>query len=282
MNYNKISLIYFSATGTTRKIVSAVAAGTGMAEIKDIDITSASCPQMQFTAEELVVFGMPVYAGRIPSVAAEALQNCKGNGIPAIAVCVYGNREFDDALLELSDLVKGNGFQVISAGAFVAQHSIFPAVAQGRPDEKDLHLAMELGQATRKILEQAVTTEKNKEAVAAAASAKAGGVGDVLLSASLVIPGNRPYRIPGNVPLKPKATRKCTACGKCVKECPVQAIDKNNPRMTNKTVCISCAHCIAICPVKARKFTGILYWMVSRKFAKKCAARKESYLVLPK
>ena len=76
--------------------------------------------------------------GRIPTQTLISLNQIKANKTPAIVVCVYGNRDYDDALLELKEVVESNGFTVISAGAFVAQHSIFPQVGQNRPDEKDL------------------------------------------------------------------------------------------------------------------------------------------------
>ena len=61
-----------------------------------------------------------------------------GNNTPAVAVCVYGNRDYDDALLEIKDTLNGNGFRTFAAGAFIGRHCIFPKVAEGRPDASDL------------------------------------------------------------------------------------------------------------------------------------------------
>lgn len=38
-------------------------------------------------------------------------------GTPAIAVCVYGNRDYDDALIELKDAIEANGFKTVAAAA---------------------------------------------------------------------------------------------------------------------------------------------------------------------
>lgn len=260
MNYTCVHLLFFSATDTTKGVVSAVASGLGIENMKPYDLLRNPGAGAEIPPDELAVFGAPVYAGRIPRVAAEAMRKIKGNGTPAILVCVYGNREFDDALVELEDIVKANHFTVVAAAAFIAQHSIFPKVAQGRPDREDLAAAVRFGKQSMTVL------------------AAANGVEAL---SGIRIRGNRPYRIPSAVPLKPRAGRKCNACGKCAGECPVHAIDAANPSLTNKELCISCAHCIHICPVKARKFGGLLYRIVSRKFGKKCAVRQEPYTVLP-
>ena len=104
-------------------------------------------------AGEPVLVSMPVYAGRIPSICREMLlAHLKGHGNPAIAVAVYGNRDYDDALVELQDLLEENGFCVIAGAAFVAQHSIFTKVAAGRPDEDDRRRMAEFGAMCREKL----------------------------------------------------------------------------------------------------------------------------------
>ena len=72
-------------------------------------------------------------------MAVDAFEKIKGDKTPAVLVCVYGNRNYDDALLELKDISEANGFVPIAAGAFIARHSIFSDVAVGRPDKEDLH-----------------------------------------------------------------------------------------------------------------------------------------------
>lgn len=258
MTHNRINLVYFSATSTTKKIMQYIAEGLGIAETEAYDITKPKNEEMVFDKNEIVVFGFPVYAGRIPQVAVESLKSIKGNGNPAIIVCVYGNRDFDDALLELHDIVTANHFKIISAGAFVAQHSIFPKTGQGRPDEKDRQAAIDFGRLSME---------------------KLSGATDLTVLDEIKVKGNFPYKQPGAIPIKPKANSKCNSCGTCVHLCPVQAIDPDHPRKTNKELCISCARCIFVCPVKARHFGGLLYWVASRKFTKAFSERKEPYIV---
>ena len=124
----KITTVYFSATYTTHRIVGHLAKRLSE-EVTECDITNqAPAKEVFISKDEVLVVGIPVYAGRVPEMAVERIRQFKGEGTPAIAVAVYGNRDYDDALLELSDLLSENGFQVISAGAFIAQHSIFPKV----------------------------------------------------------------------------------------------------------------------------------------------------------
>lgn len=255
MKFTKINLIYFSATGTTAKIVDAIAEGTDIAERTTCKIIN--CPQdiVSIPNDELVVFGVPVFSGRVPEIAKTALNKIKGNNTYAIIVCVYGNREFDDALLELRNIVTENGFKTISAAAFIAQHSIFPTVAQGRPDTNDLQMAKDFGKRSMESLGSETSTE-------------------------LHIQGNNPYREVKKIPLTPKTSKsKCNKCGLCAKRCPVQAIDSKNPSMVDKQLCILCAHCIFICPQKAKHFGGVVYSIAKSGFEKNNSQRKEPYIV---
>lgn len=254
MKTENINIVYFSATYTTRNIIRQVAAQLeGNKTEYDITQTILS-EEIGMSSNDLLLIGMPVYAGRIPAPSRLSLQHLKGNDTPAIIVCVYGNRDYDDALLELKETVEGNGFKVISAGAFIAQHSIFPQVGTNRPDEKDKKLITGFAERSQRIIDSAI---------------------DLSSLQAINVKGNNPYKIPGKLPLRPKGNRKCTACGSCVKLCPTQAIPADAPRSTDKDKCIACGRCIVICPAKARSFGGLLYKIAGKKFIKTYSARKE-------
>lgn len=255
MQYNKVNLVYFSATNTTKTIIEAIAQGLNIKEIIDYNITKGQVDEKTFGESEIAIFGMPVYSGRIPQIAIEYLNKFKGNNTPAIITCVYGNRDYDDALLELRDIVKANNFQIVSAGVFIGQHSIFPPTGNGRPDNNDRNEAIAFGKATIERLNN-ITREIEIPEIA--------------------VKGSYPYKEINPIPLTPKGNHKCDECGKCVRSCPTNAIDIKAPRKTDKSLCISCARCIYVCPQKARHFGGIIYKMTSQKFNKAYAERRTS------
>lgn len=254
MEIKQTTLVYFSATRTTKKVAKLIADTVG-GNCTEYDIT-----QQQFDKElllnnqELLIIAMPVYSGRIPATTIDTLKKIKGDGTPAIIVCVYGNRDYDDALLELKELVEENNFKVISAGAFIAQHSIFPKVGTNRPDSADVEQIKAFTLKSEAILKSIADTQSLSE---------------------VSVKGNKPYKVPKSIPLHPHASRKCNKCGACAKLCPVQAISEENPQKTNNKVCISCARCIVSCAQNARSFKGILYFLAGKKFTKSYAVRRE-------
>lgn len=143
MDY-KINALYFSATGTTKRVVEKLAEELSYnfnvenINYKDFTLPSGRGDSLYFTKEDIVLVGLPVYAGRLPNVLLNYIKNIKADGAKAVPVVLYGNRDFDDALIELIDILKGNGFDIIAAGAFIGEHSFSKILAKGRPDEKDL------------------------------------------------------------------------------------------------------------------------------------------------
>lgn len=161
-----------------------------------------------------------------------------------MAVVVYGNRDYDDALLELTDLLRENGFYIAGAAAMIAEHSIFPQVAAGRPDQSDMEkIAGFVSDCTAVInlLQEDLSEEKD----------------------SIAVKGNIPYKDPAPVPVKPQVSKLCNNCGICGTLCPACAIDKAN------------GTCIKNCPQKARSFGGPIYAAGAMMFKKQCSARRE-------
>jgi ferredoxin len=258
MEYNSMKEVYFSPTGTTKTIVGEVT--KYFSRKKEIYNLLADPPEEEiiFGDNDFLVVGMPVYAGRIPAVCVEMLSKIKGQNTPVIAVVVYGNREYDDALLELKTILEENGFVVISAGAFVAQHSIFPGTGYLRPDIKDK-------QAVRRFAKE--SCEKFESAL---------GIEEM----SFEVKGNFPYKEPGKIPLVPSVAKTCNKCGACIKVCPVNAILTENPQKLNKKLCIRCTACFSVCPSQNREFRGALYALTSKIFEKKFSVRREPEVFL--
>lgn len=131
-----MEVYYFSPTGGTKKVSDIFAAAIGK-EVIWHDLGDKQTPMKQ-PQGELIVVAAPVFAGRIPSVVREKIKTLAGEGKQAVTIAVYGNRAYEDALLEMNDILIQGGFTVIASAAFVAQHSIVPEVGAGRPDAEDI------------------------------------------------------------------------------------------------------------------------------------------------
>ena len=151
----QLNLLYFSATDTTAKIVKEVADGIGQLG-KDYDITLPANRQKEITFDsgDIVIIGVPVYAGRVPEFLIDYFTKVKGNQTKAVFIVVYGNRDYEDALLELKDIFEENGFIGIAGGAFIGEHSYTSKLATGRPDKDDLKYAREFGMKIKEVLNE--------------------------------------------------------------------------------------------------------------------------------
>ena len=256
--YNNMKEIYFSPSGTTRAIVNEITKYfSRKKEVYDL-LKNPLKEEITFGKEDFLVVGTPVYAGRIPSVCAEMLSKIKGDNTPVIAVVVYGNREYEDSLLELKTILEENGFIVISAGAFISQHSIFPGVGYLRPDVKDK-------QEARKF---AIESCKKFEAVSD------------ITGMSIEVKGNFPYKEPGKIPLGLLVEKNCKKCGLCADICPVKAISRDHPGKIDRDLCIMCTACFHVCPLNCRKFHGFRYALAGKIFEKKFSQRKRPEVFL--
>jgi len=250
----KINTIYFSPTDTTKTIVSGIA--SKIAELSDgsktmntIDFTlpSGRKQSASFAKDDLVIIGVPVYAGRVPNVLLKYLDSIIGNGALAVAVVVYGNRDYDDALVELKDILESHDFTVIAGGAFVGEHAFSKTLGGNRPDEKDMRLVSDFASQ--------VYTKLSTE--------------DIFQT--IDVKGNRPYRkyyIPkddNGQPLKdfrkikPRTNEvDCIDCKLCAEVCPMGSIDFDDVSVVNG-ICIKCGACIKKCPMRAKYFDDPCY-----------------------
>lgn len=243
--------IVFSPTGGTEKVAHIIGRQWSENTIKiDLSDPKADFSGYTINEEDRVLVAMPSFGGRAPAAAIERLRKIAGNGGKCTLVCVYGNRAYEDTLAEMEDAAKECGFRVVAAVAAVAQHSILPQYAAGRPDTSD-----------KKQLEQFAEQIAGKT------------------EAVVSIPGNRPYKKAGGAGLVPKVGKSCTKCGLCAESCPVQAIDAGRFKADSKK-CISCMRCVKQCPEKARKVNGAMVSIAAMAIKKACSVRKENKLYI--
>lgn len=237
----------FSPTGTTCQVARAIAVGFGCS-VTEMDLSVSDCMVGQLQENTVLLAAAPVYGGRIPAVALERLSQLRGRGQKAVAVVVYGNREFDDALLELKDALTSNGFQVVAAAAFIAEHSIIRSIAAGRPDEKDLAIARKFGADVAVKLETLTVVE---------------------------VPGKDPYLAVKPSTFHPFADEACVKCGVCGEKCPVGAIPMEDPSQTNNDLCINCMRCVKVCPVQCRALPAPFIAGATKMLNEKASGYKE-------
>lgn len=229
-----VHLVYFSPTGTTRATCAEIAKGLPAKTIVHYDVTLPGDLLATTLTEGVVIFGIPVYAGRVPELCLQRFAAINAQGLPCILVALYGNREFEDALVELRDVVTRQGFQVVAAAAFIGEHSYSTPerpIAAGRPNADDLAIAEKFGR------DVAAKLRSNDLAMPA-------------------IDGNTPYRerVPlGGVAPETESDR-CTLCGSCAEVCPTGVIEVAETVSTNAAHCVMCCACVKICEAGARPF----------------------------
>ena len=247
--FNTVQFYYFSPTGGTKACGECFC----KAIANNVNAINLGLEGAAFNGDcDLAVFAMPVFAGRIPAVAAEKLSGLNGNGMKAVTLVVYGVRAYEDALLELNNIVKESSFTVVASAALVAQHSIVPAVGQGRPNEEDkASITAFAAQVMAKL------TSGNEEAVS--------------------VPGNFPYREAGNMPFTPVCLPACGKCGACVAVCPTKAIVMDDEGIkTDVDTCILCMACTAACPKKARVLPASVQENMNEKMAALVSVQREN------
>ncbi len=252
----KLFEIYFSPTGGTKKVVKIISNSWNCEKTeinlcdRAVDLTS-----YEINRDDICIVAVPAFGGRVPAVAVDRIKKLKGNNSNAILVAVYGNREYDDTLIELEDTLKQVQFHCVAAVAAIAEHSIMHQYATGRPNEDDERQLMTFSSEIKAKL----ASRSNQE---------------------VIVQGRKIYRKYRELPLKVKTSNQCNKCGICAKRCPVGAISKEDPMIVNHNKCITCMRCISICPKKAKSVNNVVIKIAANVMKKSFSQYKENVLFL--
>ena len=270
----RINTLTFSPTGTSRKIAQAISAGISLPEGIITDVTHVEACDVLFAEDELLLVSVPVYGGHVAPLALKRMERIKGNGTPAIAVVVYGNRHYEKALTELFDFLNSHGFNVIGAGTFIGEHSYSTPqtpIAPGRPNSEDLAFAKNFGSRIRaKVLNATHPTSVDVTNIEQPQQDA-----DVMLRFKQTVAGwmNEGKSMP-KCPTTDMAL--CTECGICAKLCPTGAISPSSPSSTDANKCIKCCACIKGCYQGARQMNTPFAQLITANFS----VQKENKILL--
>ncbi len=249
MTPSAVYKIFFSATGTTERVVDAVADGIASvfdtAPVRKYDFTlpkaRLSFPTLR--PDELVIFGVPTYAGRVPNVLLKYLDTINGNGALAVPVVTFGNRAFDNSLVELRNILENKGFRTIAAAAFSCEHSFSLSLGAGRPDADDLAFAAKFSSLLLEKMKNIDIESYSHSPISVDGDACAGYF--------------QPTTDEGKAidirKVKPKTSDKCDNCALCANLCPMGSISPDNCSSITG-ICIKCGACIKKCPKGAKYF----------------------------
>ena len=260
MKRRNIYGLYFSPTGTTKNVVSHIVSNLSHMFNVTYDLISINKPQQRiseidFSDEDIVVVGFPVYAGRVPNLLLPFINKIRGNGAIGISVVLYGNRNYDDALYELSHIMYSNGFNIIASGAFVGQHSFSNILAKGRPDARDLNIISQFSNDIHtKICNELISSDIIKK--------ESQTFMELYFKEKSTLKYFQPRDKNGNRidirKVKPITSESCNFCGRCIELCPMNAIDVKNPKNIIG-ICIKCGACVKYCPSHAKSFVDKAY-----------------------
>lgn len=269
MNISSIYKIYFSATGTTRKVVDAI--GDKLAHIlnvnthcHDFTLPSARLSFPDINPDSIVVFGVPTYAGRVPNVLLKYLDAIQGNGSIAVPIVTFGNRAFDNALIELRNILEKHDFKTMAGAAFVAEHSFSTVLAAGRPDTDDIAFA-------EKFADDIVDKISKTENIGYHEPIMVDGDADAFYFQPKTDDG-RPIDIRK---VKPKTDGKCVKCGLCSRICPMGSISSEDFSIITG-ICIKCGACIKKCPAQAKYFDDPDYLYHKKQLEERYSRRAEN------
>jgi ferredoxin/flavodoxin len=243
-------IVFSSPAGSTRHVAAVIekelirmAADVQSLDLKDQSKWSKFQNLIMSAAKNACLFiGSPVYRGlAVPPVMSfiEGLGQVKQHYVVPLAT--WGGASSGIALWQMGKALKDKGFAIAGAAKVFGFHSIMFAesdpLGQGRPNSEDDEVIRQMvARIYKDLCDNCISPllldnlDYQPEAVA---SKNKGSLA-------------QPWKI------TPKIVHeaKCTQCGICREECPVEAISLT-PYPQFGSSCIDCLNCVRLCPEKA-------------------------------
>ncbi len=235
----KTQAIFFSPTNSTLKIITTISDALKFEKLQDLNLTFPSKRKIDNIGAkaDILIFGVPVYMGKIPSMIIPTILSMIGKNRWIIPVVVYGNVQIGNSLSEMIYLFREQGFRILAAGSFIGEHSFTSndlKLAKNRPDYDDLRVARNFGVKIREKLESAL-----KEI-------------DIIGQKPDLSEINFEYRARSLIKIIRAHEDKCNRCMGCWSICPTEAIDMETLEI-NEEKCIRCCACVKCCKFNVRE-----------------------------
>ena len=235
-----IAIVYFSATGNTRKMAE-ILSSEFVALGAEVDLYNVTCESERKINNKLagydaLLFGFPVHSLRAPRMMRDWLTTILGEGRKCALFFTYGGFMVHPAHYSTAEILKNQGFIVVSSVEFPGKHTYniggwkaFP----DRPDMREYILAEEYAKVTfqrftgddKQYLRELEKGNFSKEQL------------DFFESLRFKLLSKLPTR----------DGESCSMCGLCKSVCPAGAMDDISGN-ADPEKCIACLGCVAACP----------------------------------
>ena len=263
MNINSVTGLYFSPTGTTKKIIESIIAELGIINIEFIDITNIDCRNNtnRIISSDLLVIGFPVYEEHVPDQVTGYLKNVLSTTKFAVAISLYGNIGFGMSLIEINKILKEKNIKLLSTGAFIGEHSFAKKdvpLAMGRPNESDLVDSSNMARLIKERYNLGYILDENR-------------IPGKLPLMSKILPPNsaKLFTKP------PIINSNCIKCGICIKKCPMGAIQSDYT--IDEVKCIRCFACVKFCKFEGRAINYKINFLVKHMLLNKNKIAKNNF-----
>lgn len=233
------TIFYFTGTGNCLKTARDLAAEIGDADI--VNIAKVIDKEIDLSAERIGII-YPVYMFGMPLIVARFIRQLKApqdKYIFAVATCASkaGNTLGQNArLLKSQGLELAAGFIIVMPGNYTPLYGAIPAEKQQKMFERE----------KQRVKEIAETVKNNRRRKLEKDSFLLRGLFSAIYQAASP-----------RIPFLDKgfwADEKCTACGVCVKACPVDNIKLSDKKPEWLHRCEQCFACLQWCPEEAIQY----------------------------